>query len=133
MPRATALGVIPWSPLAGGMLGGIAGDGDTARRKSAQPALRDAAPAARAVGEALRRARRGAGRGRARVAAAAPASVTAPIIGPRTLEQLEGASLRAIEIELDDDDAQGRSTRSSPAPADRPRGLRLVTRANWRH
>ena len=29
--------------------------------------------------------------------------VTAPIIGPRTLEQLEGASLRATEIELDDD------------------------------
>ena len=29
--------------------------------------------------------------------------VTAPIIGPRTLPQLEGASLRATEIELDDD------------------------------
>ena len=29
--------------------------------------------------------------------------VTAPIIGPRTLAQLEGASLRATEIELDDD------------------------------
>ena len=28
--------------------------------------------------------------------------VTAPIVGPRTLEQLEGASLRATEIELDD-------------------------------
>ena len=29
--------------------------------------------------------------------------MTAPIIGPRTLEQLEGASLRATEIDLDDD------------------------------
>ena len=28
--------------------------------------------------------------------------MTAPIVGPRTLEQLEGASLRATEIELDD-------------------------------
>jgi aryl-alcohol dehydrogenase-like predicted oxidoreductase len=29
--------------------------------------------------------------------------VTSPIIGPRTLEQLEGASLRAAEITLEDD------------------------------
>src|SRR5207253_2382228 len=29
--------------------------------------------------------------------------VTAPIIGPRTLEQLEGAPLRAIEIDLEED------------------------------
>ena len=29
--------------------------------------------------------------------------VTAPIVGPRTLEQLEGASLRAIELKLDPD------------------------------
>jgi len=29
--------------------------------------------------------------------------VTAAIIGPRTLHQLEGASLRATDIELDDD------------------------------
>src|SRR5205823_2893336 len=31
------LGVIPWSPLAGGMLGGTATNGDTARRKNVQP------------------------------------------------------------------------------------------------
>ena len=29
--------------------------------------------------------------------------VTAPIIGPRTMEQLEGASLRAIELKLSDE------------------------------
>ena len=29
--------------------------------------------------------------------------MTAPIIGPRTLEQLEGASLRATEIDLEED------------------------------
>ena len=29
--------------------------------------------------------------------------VTAPIIGPRTMAQLEGASLRAVELRLDDD------------------------------
>ena len=27
--------------------------------------------------------------------------VTAPIIGPRTMEQLEGASMRALEVTLD--------------------------------
>ena len=70
--RGYGLAVIPWSPLAGGMLGGIAGSGDTARRKSPNPALRGDAPAAREVGEVLRRARRGAGCGRARVVAAAP-------------------------------------------------------------
>ena len=29
--------------------------------------------------------------------------VTAPIVGPRTLEQLEGASLRAVDLHLADD------------------------------
>ena len=29
--------------------------------------------------------------------------VTGPIIGPRTLEQLEGAPLRAVDLKLDDD------------------------------
>ena len=39
-PRVRAyygLGVIPWSPLAGGMLGGNLTSADTARRKSTQP------------------------------------------------------------------------------------------------
>ena len=35
--RAYGVGVIPWSPLAGGMLGGTATSGDTARRKQTQP------------------------------------------------------------------------------------------------
>ena len=53
--------------------------------------------------------------------------VTAPIVGPRTLEQLEGASLRATEVELDD------AARKSlddifPGPGGtRARGLRLVS------
>ncbi len=95
------LAVIPWSPLAGGLLGGTKSD-DTARRKSANPrweALRPQIdeweklcaeigeePAAVALAWLLQRR-----------------EVTAPIIGPRTLAQLEGASLRATEITLDDD------------------------------
>jgi aryl-alcohol dehydrogenase-like predicted oxidoreductase len=100
--RAYGLGVIPWSPLAGGMLGGTKSPGDTARRKSPNPryeAMRPQLekwekfcaelgeePAAVALAWLLQRR-----------------EVTAPIIGPRTLEQLEGASLRATEIKLEDD------------------------------
>ena len=57
--------------------------------------------------------------------------VTAPIIGPRTIEQLDGG-LRALEITLDDDDARSASTRSSPARRRRARGVRLVTRVRRR-
>ena len=100
--RGYGLAVIPWSPLAGGMLGGMKGSSDTARRKSLNPryeAMRPQlerweklcadlgeAPAAVALAWLLQRR-----------------EVTAPIIGPRTLEQLEGASLRATEIALDDE------------------------------
>jgi len=49
--------------------------------------------------------------------------VTCPIIGPRTLEQLEGASLRAVDLALDARRSRP-STRSSPAPAvARPRRM----------
>jgi len=99
--RHYGLGVIPWSPLAGGLLGGTKSD-DTARRKNANPRYESLRPqiddweklcaelgeepAAVALAWLLQRR-----------------EVTAPIIGPRTLQQLEGASLRATEIELEDD------------------------------
>ena len=44
--------------------------------------------------------------------------MTAPIVGPRTLEQLDG-SMRALELTLDED-AMRRSTRSSPGPGPAP-------------
>ena len=56
----------PVEPARGRACSAARGRADTARRKNVQPALRASAPAARAVGEVLRRARRGAGRGRAR-------------------------------------------------------------------
>ena len=69
--RAYGLAVIPWSPLAGGMLGGMLKQEATGRRKNLNPRYEAMPPADRAVGGVLRRARRGAGRGRARVAARA--------------------------------------------------------------
>jgi aryl-alcohol dehydrogenase-like predicted oxidoreductase len=97
---AYGVGVLPWSPLAGGLLGGR-GDGDTGRRKNAQPRYDKARPQLERWEEFCRE------RGDEPAAVALAwllhqQAVTAPIVGPRTLEQLEGASLRATEIELDD-------------------------------
>jgi aryl-alcohol dehydrogenase-like predicted oxidoreductase len=97
--RALGMGVIPWSPLAGGALGGIPGNGG-ARRSSELTQRRLGKHRAKlAAYESLAAE---IGEKPADIALAwllhNPA-VTAPIIGPRTLEQLDG-SLRALEISL---------------------------------
>ncbi len=99
------LGVIPWSPLHGGLLGGILrkqADGLTGRSTGGRAAedLEKHRPAIE-LWEAFCDQR---GEQPGDVALAwllhQPA-VTAPIIGPRTLDQLEGG-LRALEITLDE-------------------------------
>jgi aryl-alcohol dehydrogenase-like predicted oxidoreductase len=97
------LGVIPWSPLHGGLLGGVlAKEGSGKRRRSgrAAEALEEARPQIEryeALCDKL-------GEEPAAVGLAwllhQPA-VTAPIVGPRTQGQLTGA-LRALEIVLDE-------------------------------
>jgi aryl-alcohol dehydrogenase-like predicted oxidoreductase len=99
--RFYGLGIIPWSPLAGGMLGGNRTSGDTARRKSVQPRYERMRPQL----ERWEKFCADLGEEPAAVALAwllQQKGVTGPIIGPRTMEQLEGASLRAIDLELDD-------------------------------
>jgi len=99
--QAYGLGVIPWSPLAGGLLGGALAQAAAGRRSSAQVQERivqqrdklqryetlckelGVAPAVVALAWLLHQ----------------PA-VTAPIIGPRTLAQLE-ESLPALTLALD--------------------------------
>jgi aryl-alcohol dehydrogenase-like predicted oxidoreductase len=95
------VGVIPWSPLNGGLLGGIIRKTEQGKRrltgrakddlKKNRPALKKWEALCDELGESP-----------ADVALAwllhQPA-VTAPIIGPRTIDQLEG-SLRALEISL---------------------------------
>ncbi|PYE53245.1 aldo/keto reductase [Deinococcus yavapaiensis] len=101
--RAFGLGLIPWSPLGGGLLGGALQKAAEGRRASERmqaqiekhrPQLERYEALCRTLGEHP-----------ADVALAwllhQPA-VTAPIIGPRTLEQLDG-SLRALEVRLTDD------------------------------
>ncbi len=100
--EAYGIGLIPWSPLGGGLLGGIlrkSAEGRSASEKT-QQALEEHRPAV----EAYEAFCEEFGEAPADVALAwllAQPAVTAPIIGPRTLEQLTGA-LRAPEISLDE-------------------------------
>jgi aryl-alcohol dehydrogenase-like predicted oxidoreductase len=99
--REYGVGVIPWSPLSGGLLGGVVGDSDRARRQSPQALKRiDKLRPQLERWEALCA---DLGEEPAAVALAwllAQDGVTCPIIGPRTLDQFDGASLRSLEITL---------------------------------
>ncbi len=100
--RDYGVGVIPWSPLFGGLLGGALGKAKEGRAVGEQqrkrleryrPQVEEYEALCDELGE--------------RPSDVALAwllhqpGVTAPITGPRTLEQLE-QSLRALEVELDD-------------------------------
>ena len=100
--RDYGVSVIPWSPLEGGLLGGVLGKEDKRRRakEGAQKRIDQLRPKL----EAWERFCRERGEQPADVALGwllhNPA-VTAPIIGPRTMEQLTG-SLRSLDIRLDE-------------------------------
>ena len=105
LPAAAAygLGVIPWSPLHGGLLGGVL-------RKEREGSRRTSGRAKETLES--HRTQIGAyedlcaelGEEPADVALAwllTRPAVTGPIIGPRTMEQLDGAQ-RALELDLED-------------------------------
>jgi aryl-alcohol dehydrogenase-like predicted oxidoreductase len=101
--RAYGLGVIPWSPLDGGMLGGVlqktehgrrAGDQVQKRIDKMRPQLESWEDFCREIKQKP-----------ADLALAwllANPAVTAPIIGPRTMDQLTG-SLAALEMKISED------------------------------
>jgi aryl-alcohol dehydrogenase-like predicted oxidoreductase len=102
--RAYGVGVIPYSPLGGGLLGGVLKSQREGRRRlagraaAAVEANRDRLAAYEDLCEKL-------GEEPAHVALAwllRQDGVTAPIIGPRTLPQLDGAQ-RALAVKLDAD------------------------------
>ncbi|MCD6289302.1 MAG: aldo/keto reductase, partial [Anaerolineae bacterium] len=97
------LGLIPWSPLASGMLGGALQKAAEGRRAS--EGVQKRIEEHREQLEKYEALCRELGEEPANVALAwllHNPVVTAPIIGPRTMEQLEG-SLRALEIKLSDE------------------------------
>lgn len=97
------LGLIPWSPLAGGLLGGMLQKIESGRRSSdhMQEGFKEHRPKI----EAYETFCKELGEEPADVALAWLLNnpvVTAPIIGPRTIDQLNG-SLRALEIQLSEE------------------------------
>jgi aryl-alcohol dehydrogenase-like predicted oxidoreductase len=96
------LGVIPWSPLAGGLLGGILRKIDKGR--SANERMVTELEKHRDKIEQYEKFCDDLGEDPAHVGLAwllAQPAVTAPIIGPRTMEQLDG-TMRTLEIKLDE-------------------------------
>jgi aryl-alcohol dehydrogenase-like predicted oxidoreductase len=102
------VGVIPWSPLRGGLLGGVLNDDSSSRRRS--PAAVERINELRPQLEKWEGLCAELGEQPAAVALAwllHQDGVTCPIIGPRTIEQLEGASLRALDVSLDESTLAG--------------------------
>jgi NDP-hexose 2,3-enoyl reductase len=121
------LGVIPWSPLAGGLLGGVLAkqaEGVEGRGTANAEGIEEN----RAALEAYEAFCRDLGENPADVGIAwllTRPAVTAPIVGPRTVDQLT-ASLRAIDLVLDEA-ALARLDELFPAPF--PRGSRPAPEA----
>jgi aryl-alcohol dehydrogenase-like predicted oxidoreductase len=98
--RHYGLGLIPWSPLGGALLGGVLGKAKAGRRTEAR--IQQQIEQHRSQLESYEALCQQLGEQPADVALAwlmHNPIVTAPIIGPRTLEQFTG-SLRALEITL---------------------------------
>jgi aryl-alcohol dehydrogenase-like predicted oxidoreductase len=98
--REYGLGLIPWSPLAGGLLGGVLQKQAAGRRSS--EAIAERVEKHRPQLEAYESLCKELGEAPADVALAwllHNPVVTAPIIGPRTLEQLHG-NLKSLEVKL---------------------------------
>ncbi|MEX2984632.1 aldo/keto reductase [Streptomyces sp. C36] len=106
--EAYGLGVIPWSPLHGGLLGGVLRkerEGGSARAASGRSADALANTKVREQVQAYEDLLDKHGLAPGEVALAwllTRPGVTGPIVGPRTLGQLESA-LRAVELKLDED------------------------------
>ncbi len=99
--REFGMGIIPWSPLAGGMLGGALKKAEEGRR--AREWVQEKITKHHSQLEEFEAFCDEIGETPTTVSLTwllANKEVTAPIIGPRSMEQLEG-SLRCLEFELD--------------------------------
>src|SRR5256886_2582042 len=127
--RHYGLGVIPWSPLHGGLLGGALRkqrEGSGSRSTAGRAA--DGLAESRDKIEAYEKLAAEHGEDPANLALAwllHQDGVTGPIIGPRTISQLDG-SLRALEIKLDE---KGLTSLDELFPAPGPNGAKPAPEA----
>ncbi|MDE0681495.1 MAG: aldo/keto reductase [Candidatus Poribacteria bacterium] len=101
--RELGLGVIPYSPMGGGLLCGVLDNPTTGRR--GRESLRQTIERHRSQLEAYEELCASIGQPPANVALAwvlSNSDITAPIIGPRTVKQLAD-NLSVLELELDDE------------------------------
>jgi len=115
MAQTHGLGLIPWSPLAGGFLtgkykrdGGSAEEGRFSDGKHGRSEKLLGSPAAFDIVEKLEALAKGKGCTTSQLALAwcvQQPGITSPIIGPRTMAQLED-NLGALAVEVTDDDRQ---------------------------
>ena len=141
--RHYGVAVIPWSPLDGGLLGGVLAPDKGGRRDS--DGMRKRVEAHRAKLEKWEAFCKQLGQSPADVALAwmlhVP-GITAPIIGPRTLDQLNG-NIKSLEItpDLRPDETTGRhlaprrpsrypAQQQKPIQVRRPRSVCLVKQLN---
>ncbi|WP_030688574.1 aldo/keto reductase [Streptomyces sp. NRRL B-1347] len=120
--RDYGLGVIPWSPLHGGLLGGIlkkqAGGGRSAEGRAAA-ALADSAVRAQVQAYEDLLDKHGLEPGEVALAwLLTRPGVTGPIVGPRTAGQLASA-VRAVDLELSDE-LRGSLDEVFPGPGPSP-------------
>jgi aryl-alcohol dehydrogenase-like predicted oxidoreductase len=101
--QANGLGIIPWSPLGGGLLGGVLGAERAGDRRFEDRLVKEL-DARRPAIEAYEGLAAELGHEPGDLGLAwllhQPA-VTAPIVGPRTMEQLN-AAVRAVDVRLDE-------------------------------
>lgn len=97
------IGIIPWSPLGGGILCGVLDNPETGRR--ARPQLKNSIEKLRGQLEEYEKCCKDTEQSPANIALAwvlKNPAVTSPIIGPRTAEQLE-ESCAVLSVELSDE------------------------------
>lgn len=115
------VGIIPWSPLAGGMLSGKYRRGEAGPEGSRYQSGKfrngeEVSPATWTIIEGVRDLAKQKGVAMDALALAWVLSrpgVTSPIIGPRTMEQFE-ANLKALEVRMTDEDSKRLDELSAP-------------------